>query len=205
MSFQIETPVTCYLLPEDGEAAEAQFLKNLKDPGETWIIAYSFTLVPMIDELLDAHSQGVPLHLYLDHSQSSGRAAKPVIEKLVDAGIEVTIGTSPEGSRYICHTKGMVSDEDPQGGELFCWEGSVNFSASGWHQVNTAMTFSSPKWRDEFVAQFEALREFAWTHEAEMQLMPEPPAGLEAPTSSPAKQKRYDFHAVRAKRTKHHR
>ncbi|HXZ02968.1 MAG TPA: phospholipase D-like domain-containing protein [Stellaceae bacterium] len=200
MPFQIETPVTCYLLPEDGESAEQEFLANLKDPGETWIIAYSFTLVPMIDDLIEAHENHVPLHLYLDHSQSAGKAAKPVIQKLVDAGIEVTIGTSPEGSRYICHTKGMVSDKTPDGkGNLFCWEGSVNFSQSAWHQVNTAMTFSSPKWRDEFVAQFEALRQFAWTHEADMQLMSAPPPGLSAPTSSETKQKRFDLHPIKPK------
>jgi len=176
MPFQIETTVTCYLLPEDGAQAQQSFLDHLLEPGETWIIAYAFTLVPMIQDLLKAHQNGVPLHIYLDHSQTEGKAQLPEVKQLVNAGVEVTIGTSPEGSQYICHTKGMVSDPDAKGrGSLYCWEGSVNFSASAWHQVNTAMVFASQKWRDEFVGQFEALKQYAWTNERSMQLMSSPP------------------------------
>jgi hypothetical protein len=41
MPFTIDTQITCYLLPEDGALAQQAFLKNLLDPGETWIIAYA--------------------------------------------------------------------------------------------------------------------------------------------------------------------
>jgi hypothetical protein len=176
MSFTIDTEITCYLLPEDGPTAYAEFLKNLTDPGETWIIAYAFTLPDMIHDLLTAHQKGVPLHLYLDYSQyKSGKTTEdPMVEQLVNAGVEVTLGTSPAGTQYICHTKGIVSDA-AKGGQLWCWEGSVNFSQSAWHQVNTAMTFSSQPWRDQFVAQFEALRNFAWANEKEYQLMKSAP------------------------------
>jgi hypothetical protein len=186
MPFEIKTTVTCYLLPQDGDAAKAEFLKQLLDPGETWIIAYAFTLPDMIHELLDAHSKGLPLHIYLDHSQAVGKVEHPLLQQLVDAGIEVTIGTSPIGSKFICHTKGIVSDPTPDGrGTLWCWEGSTNFSLSAWQQVNTAIVFASQQWRDEFVAQFEALRDFAWANERDMQLMSQPPADLgKAPSQS---------------------
>lgn len=176
MSFTIDTRITCYLLPDDGSTAYAEFLKNLTDPGETWIIAYAFTLPDMINDLLAAHKKGVPLHLYLDYSQyKTGKTTEdPLVQQLVAAGVEVTLGTSPAGSQYICHTKGIVSDAVP-GGHLWCWEGSVNFSKSAWRQVNTAMTFSSQLWRDQFVAQFEALRNFAWANEKSLQLMKSPP------------------------------
>jgi hypothetical protein len=102
-----------------------------------------------------------------------------------EAGIEVTIGTSPAGSKFICHTKGIVSDRAAKGGELWCWEGSTNFSLSAWQQVNTAMVFASQQWRDEFVAQFEALRDFAWANERDLQLMSQPPADVgKAPSAS---------------------
>jgi PLD-like domain len=175
MPFQIDTKLTCYLLPQDGPAAQQEFLKNLMDPGETWIIAYAFTLPDMIHDLLNAHQKGIPLHIYLDYSQSVGKAEKPMVQQLVDAGVEITIGTSTEGSQFICHTKGVVSDA-AKGGSLWCWEGSVNFSLSGWRQVNTAMVFSSQQWRDQFVAQFEALRNFAWASESNLQLMKAAPA-----------------------------
>jgi hypothetical protein len=175
MPFTIDTQITCYLLPEDGAVAQQAFLKNLLDPGETWIIAYAFTLPDMINELLAAHEKTIPLHLYLDYSQYSGdKTETPLVQQLVQAGVEVTVGTSPAGSQYICHTKGIVSDAAP-GGALWCWEGSTNFSLSAWKQVNTALVFSSPAWRDQFVAQFEGLRNYAWANERKIQLMSSPP------------------------------
>lgn len=174
MPFTITTAVTCYLLPDDGQIAQQEFLKNLLDPGETWIIAYAFTLPDMINEIVAAHAKGIPLHLYLDYSQYKSKTETPLVQKLVQAGVEVTVGTSPAGSQYICHTKGIVSDAAP-GGALWCWEGSTNFSLSAWKQVNTALVFSSQEWRDQFVAQFEALRNFAWANERNLQLMASPP------------------------------
>ncbi|MGB7349067.1 MAG: phospholipase D-like domain-containing protein [Candidatus Acidiferrales bacterium] len=185
MPFTITTTVTCYLLPQDGATAKANFLQHLLDPGETWIIAYAFTLTDMISDLIAAHKAGLPLHLYLDHSQEVGKVEKPLVQQLVGAGIEVTIGTSPAGSQYICHTKGMASDPAANGGALWCWEGSTNFSLSAWSQVNTALVFASQQWRDEFVAQFEALVDFAWANERSMQVMSAPPPDLgKAPAAS---------------------
>jgi hypothetical protein len=54
----------------------------------------------------------------------------------------------------------------------------VNFSIGGWHQVNTAMVFRSAAWAKAFVDQFQGLRQFAWTNERNLQLMPKPPAGV---------------------------
>ena len=188
MPFQITTTVTCYLLPQDGAQAKADFLKHLLDPGETWITAYAFTLTDMINDLIAAHKAGIPLHIYLDHSQEVGKVEKPLVQQLVSAGVEVTIGTSPAGSQYICHTKGMVSDPAANGGSLWCWEGSTNFSLSAWSQVNTALVFASQQWRDEFVAQFEALVEYAWTNERSMQVMSAPPPDVgKAPAATRAR------------------
>ncbi|MGP6190153.1 MAG: phospholipase D-like domain-containing protein [Vulcanimicrobiaceae bacterium] len=172
--FTIQTQIDCYLLPEDGAAARAVFLQHLKDPYEMWIIAYSFTLVPMIDEIIANNQVGDPYHIYVDLSQSSGKAEKPQLQRLVDAGVEVTIGTSPAGTAYITHTKGICCNDSPP----WCWEGSVNFSASGWLQVNTAMFFHSTQWRDEFVQQFNTLRDYAWTNLRQYQLLKEPPTGV---------------------------
>ena len=173
--FTITTTIDCYLLPEDGPAAKTVFLQHLEDPYEMWIIAYSFTLVPMIDEILAHNSSGAPYHIYLDLSQSTGAAEKPQIARLVAAGVEVTVGTSPSGTSYITHTKGVTCADQPV---PWCWEGSVNFSASGWLQVNTAMFFHSQDWHAQFVAQFNSLRDYAWTNERSSQLMKTPPAGV---------------------------
>jgi hypothetical protein len=182
--FTITTTIDCYLLPEDGDAAKALFLHHLEDPYEMWIVAYSFTLVPMIDEIIKNSAGGAPIHIYLDLSQSSGAAEKPEVARLVAAGVEVTIGTSPAGTSYITHTKGVTCSDVP---EPWCWEGSVNFSASGWLQVNTAMFFHSQQWHREFVAQFDQLRDYAWTNLRSVQLMKEPPAGVTiGPSADPS-------------------
>ena len=183
MSFQIDAKVTCYMLPGDGPVAEQDFLTNLNSGKEAWFIAYAFTLVPMIDELLNAQARGVPMHIYLDHSQAAGHFEAAQIKRLVDAGTEITIGTSPVGSQYICHTKGVVIDVNPP----WCWEGSVNFSKTAWDQVNTAMVFNSQVWRDNFVNQFNALRAFAWQKEQPLQIMPSPPPGVaDSPILTPS-------------------
>jgi hypothetical protein len=188
MSFVITATVTCYLLPDDGPASRAVFLQHLLNPGETWITAYAFTLPGMIQDLLQAHKQHIPLHLYLDYSQSVGKVEHPLVQQLVTAGLEVTIGTSPAGSRFICHTKGIVSDPGTKSGSVWCWEGSTNFSVDAWQQVNTALVFASEPWRNEFVAQFEALRDFAWANERNLQLMKAPPPDLgAAPAASRAR------------------
>jgi hypothetical protein len=129
----------------------------------------------MIDEILKNNSSGAPYHIYLDLSQSTGSAEKPQIARLVEAGIEVTVGTSPAGTSYITHTKGVTCADLPV---PWCWEGSVNFSASGWLQVNTAMFFHSQEWHAAFVAQFDSLRDYAWTNLRGSQLMKEPPPGV---------------------------
>jgi hypothetical protein len=138
-----------------------------------YITAYGFTLQPMIDQFLANRAAGDLLHIYLDHSQASGMAEKPQVQRLVDAGIGVTMGTSPAGSKFIRHTKGIVClDRVP-----WCQEGSVNFSENGWHQVNTVMMVSSRDWPGNFVDQFKQLRQFAWDYERSFQLMPKPRSG----------------------------
>ncbi|HYY47137.1 MAG TPA: phospholipase D-like domain-containing protein [Thermoplasmata archaeon] len=190
MPFQITTTFTCYLLPGDGAQGEAEFLHHLADPSEMYIVAYGFTLQPMIDQFIANHAAGDLLHIYLDHSQASGMAEKPQVQRLVNAGIEVTIGTSPVGSKFICHTKGIVCLDKPP----WCWEGSVNFSESGWNQVNTALVFSSNDWATNFVGQFKQLRQFAWDYERSFQLMPRPPAGV-TPNPHPPPLRKRSFEA----------
>jgi hypothetical protein len=59
--------------------------------------------------------------------------------------------------------------EAVDGGEPWCWEGSVNFSDSGWFQGNSARLFRSKAWADAFIAQHELHREWALTNEARYQ------------------------------------
>ncbi|RNC71324.1 MAG: hypothetical protein ED859_03990 [Desulfuromonadales bacterium] len=155
-------------------AAAREFLSHLHDPGETWIIASVIGITPLIIELIAAHRKGVPLHLYLDQSHTSGKADRVQVNRLADAGVDVTVGTSLVGTGTLSHTKGVVVN----GAVRWCWAGSVNFSESGWHAVDMAMVFYSPQWYERFVEEFRELRQYAWDHQGRLQVMKQPPAGV---------------------------
>lgn len=172
MPLTFDTTLTTYQLPDDKEELHKVFLYELLNRGETYLVSYGFTEKVMIDELLAAHAAGILVHLYLDHTQSAGRTERVQVQRLVDAGMDVTIGTSIEGSAYICHTKGFVVLENPEA--PFCWTGSLNFSDSGWHQENYVTTFSNKGWAGSFIDNFHRMKEFAWSHERKFQLLANP-------------------------------
>jgi hypothetical protein len=58
--FEITATIACYLLPGDGVIARQELLNHINDPGEIYIIAYGFTLVPLVDELIAVHQKGSP-------------------------------------------------------------------------------------------------------------------------------------------------
>jgi phosphatidylserine/phosphatidylglycerophosphate/cardiolipin synthase-like enzyme len=172
MPFTYQAETTVFLLPKDGQLAEAEFLSALRNPFETYIIAYGFTLNAMIGEILAAHAAGVRIHIYLDHTQSAGTAEKPQVQRLVNAGVDVTIGTSPAGRGFICHSKALVVLDDLQ--NPYCWSGSVNFSPTGFKQVNTVEVRRSLIWATNFIEQFNSLKTWALENEPEYQLTPQP-------------------------------
>ncbi len=174
MPFTITITETDYFMPEDGAVAQQRFLALLANPGEVWICAYGFTLQPMFDELAKADAAGVQIHVLLDHSEEAGAAEQPKVKALVsnlkhgDVTI-TTAGINSAAPSQIWHWKGMVvltagkADYD-------CWEGSTNFSSSGWLQGNSARVFASTVWAQKFIAQFEVHRAWARQNEPQYQL-----------------------------------
>jgi phosphatidylserine/phosphatidylglycerophosphate/cardiolipin synthase-like enzyme len=90
---------------------------------------YGFTWPPLMDALIAAHARGVDVSIVADHTQAEGTAEKPQLQRLVDAGIPVLIGTSSRGA--IDHSKYVIVDGATVG------FGSFNFSASALAQDNT--------------------------------------------------------------------
>ena len=161
--------VIAWEFPEDAEAGKAALLEHFDDPVETWIRAYAFTIRELAEAIIEAN-KSAPQHLYVDHSQCEDEDQLVLVKELVAAGVEVTIGTSPAGKGFIAHSKAFV------GRDGSCWEGSTNFSESAWHQVNSAMQFNSPAWRDMMIAAFNKDVAWAWANEASLQLMSTQPA-----------------------------
>jgi hypothetical protein len=172
--FTISITETDYFMPEDGPVAQKQFLELLANPGEVWMSAYSFTLQPMFEELLKADARGVKIHLLLDHSQEAGRAEASQVKNLAEnlKHGDVTITTAGINSRapaQIWHWKGFVVQQSGSS-QYDCWEGSTNFSQSGWLQGNSARTFSSGIWAQKFIQQFEAHMAWALANEPQYQV-----------------------------------
>ncbi len=170
-----------YFLPEDGDAAQKEFLSILNGGyDEIWISAFGFTLQPMFDAIEAADARGVKCHLLLDHTQSGGIAEASKVKHLakVFQNSDLTIttaGINAHRTSNIWHTKGFVakfadgnmdvhrfgSFEEEITPAYFCWEGSVNFSVTGFDQGNTARVFCNDVWAQTFIHQFEIHRQWA--------------------------------------------
>lgn len=165
-------PTNVYFLPEDVTKAREDFLSLLHNGSETYVVAYAFEVGALVDELLTAHGSGVKLHLYLDRSTRMGRIPFGLVQKMTNAGIEVTLGTAMSNIGYVGHTKGLVT------ATFECWQGSIDFSDAGWRWVELAHGFVSQQWTVKFINSFGLLRRWAWKLEAETQVMAEPPVGV---------------------------
>jgi hypothetical protein len=169
--------VIAWELPEDAVAAKQAAINHWAvNPEETWLLAYAFTMRELVQPILDASKAGFPTHMYVDESCMKDDAKQvTIVKELVAGGVEVTVGSSPAGPAYIAHTKAYV------GRSGACWEGSTNWSESAWQQVNTAMQFNSPAWRDMIIAAFNVRVAYAWANEASDQLMAAQPAPVTVP------------------------
>ena len=173
--FVITPPqITCYQFPDDVTDGQAAFLEKFTDPNKTWLRAYGFTMVNLVDDMVAAAKNGVAYHVFVDLSEEETPTEKPLVSTLSQGfkgtKSDLTIGTSQAGRKYIMHQKGFTTAADD------CWEGSVNFSTSGWLQVNSAMQFNDATWQQHFVQSFLVDQAYAWASESQYQLGPQPPS-----------------------------
>jgi phosphatidylserine/phosphatidylglycerophosphate/cardiolipin synthase-like enzyme len=154
--------IKSFFSPQDD--IQAEIIKEVQNAKETIFIAiYAFHLPPLTDLLIEKHKAGIEIHCILDLSQSKGIAEKPEVEKLVEAGIDTVIGTSPE-AHQIMHEKGMCIDG------YHVITGSYNFSTSAAEQVNHMDFIYSKDRADWFATFFNNLR--AWIVKNEPQDQP---------------------------------
>lgn len=185
--------VRWYFLPEDSDACQQEFL-NLLNGGydELWISAFGFTLEPMFAAIKAADEKGVKIHILLDRTQAGGTTEKPLVQDLVSSlkNGDVTIttaGTDSKQKSQIYHWKAMVAKFNDGNTDLnrfglmadaenppayFCWQGSVNFSNSGFNQGNDSSIFADTDWGTAFIANFEAHKAWALENEPQSQLKP---------------------------------
>lgn len=165
--------ITCFQFPDDADVGKQMLLSKFADPSETWVRAYAFTFEPLLEDIEAAAKKGTIYHIFADHSEDVG-TEKPLMQQLADVlkdtKCDLTIGTSQAGKQYIMHQKGFVTANND------CWEGSLNFSATGWLQVNSAMQFNNKLWTTKFQESFAVDLAYARANEASYQVLPMPSA-----------------------------
>jgi hypothetical protein len=172
--------LTIYTLPADGDIARRDFLSLLHNPGEVFLADFGFTDAGLVAEIEQADAALVPGHAILDRVQSTGHTERVVLANMLPLlrHWDVTISTAGPDSRspsQLMHNKVMIV-RATDGGEAWCWLGSINFSSGGWLEANTAVRFRSDAYAAVFIAWFERTREWARVHIP--QLMPVLPSGV---------------------------
>lgn len=166
------TPLTIFLFPEDHVIGKDAFLGLIANPHETYIFAYNFSLPELLQEIKKADDAGIAIHCLIDHVQFNGPSEKEAVTKLglsLKHGeiIVTTAGVNSDAKGQIWHYKTIVT-LNPEGPQ--CWEGSVNFSSSGFSQGNSAMLFTSQEYADAVVAEFKVHKEWALATHPEYQI-----------------------------------
>src|SRR5262249_16677226 len=105
---------------------------------------------------------GLEVAVILDHSQAQGKSEASEVQRLVDAGVPLLIGTSPVHGQ-ILHSKFTVRDRSAV--EFGSW----NYSLSASAQSNTMSFVSHRAYARQFLTHFDRVRSFIVLHEAMMQ------------------------------------
>jgi phosphatidylserine/phosphatidylglycerophosphate/cardiolipin synthase-like enzyme len=129
---------------------------------------YGFTWQPLMDALIQKHKAGIAIDIVADHTQAEGPAEKVQLQRLVDAGIEVLVGTSSRGA--IDHSKYIIVDARVVG------FGSFNFSQSALAQDNTFTETNDANMVSVFVANWQRVHDDAADKHPEWQIHPTPDA-----------------------------
>src|SRR5215469_3497648 len=142
---------------DDTTAAFLAFVASAKK--SLCINIYGFHLPALTATLIAKHQAGVRVSLILDHSQEQGKAEQTEVQKLVDAGVPLLVGTSPVHGQ-ILHSKFTVVD----GASVE--HGSWNYSLSASMQSND-MHFvdDAPDYAAEYERHHDRIRTFILLHD----------------------------------------
>jgi phosphatidylserine/phosphatidylglycerophosphate/cardiolipin synthase-like enzyme len=150
-----------YFSPDDD--IQSKIIKETREARKSILMAiYGFHLPPLTDLLIQKHKEGVMVKCILDLSQSKGKAEAIEVKKLLDAGVDVVIGTSPE-AHQIMHEKAICIDG------YHTLTGSYNFSLSAAKQVNHMDFVYSHDRAEWFTKFFKKLRTWIVKNEPQNQ------------------------------------
>jgi phosphatidylserine/phosphatidylglycerophosphate/cardiolipin synthase-like enzyme len=152
----------------------AQVIVDLADSAtkSIHIDIYGFTYAPLMDALIAAHQHGVAVNIVADHTQAAGPAERVQLQRLVDAGIDVLVGTSSRGA--IDHSKYIIIDAElgPSDPLACVGFGSFNFSESARAQDNTFSVRNDGGLVAAFLANWQRVHDDAFDKHPEWQVTP---------------------------------
>ncbi len=157
-----------------------EFLKFISTAEKSLDInIYGWHLPKMTDILVAKHQAGVRVSIILDHSQESGKAEQSEVQKLLDAGVPLLVGTSPVHGA-ILHGKWTVVDSKA------VTHGSWNYSLSASQQLNDLHFIEHEEYAREYQRKHDQIRSFIVLHEMAYQPKGEVVAPAALPNETPA-------------------
>lgn len=122
MAFEPGTSYSLCFVP-DGPSCESLLVDTIHNTRQSLLIqAYSFTSVPIADEVVKAFKRGIDVRVIVDKSQISEKYTSATFLK--NAGIPVVVDSRPA----IAHNKVMIFDQQS------VFTGSFNFTKSAQHR-----------------------------------------------------------------------
>lgn len=177
MSANAAVAITTLFSPyDDTEGTFLEFCQGAQKSLD--ILIYGFHLPKLTDLLIAKQQAGIKISLILDHSQEAGRAESGEVQKLIDAGVPLLVGTSSE-HHQILHSKFTVVDKS-------CVEfGSWNYSTSASWQSNTMSFVDNADYAQRYLEHHDDCRKFIIMREKMMQPARAIPAGASLPDAAP--------------------
>lgn len=115
---------------------------------------YGFTDADIADIFIAKHKAGLEVGVVSDHTQAAGKTQHALLQRLVDAGVSVTIATAPSGA--INHVKYLIIDGilGANDNASYAILGSLNPTSSGEKQENFFFAINDPVIVDDLYQQY---------------------------------------------------
>jgi phosphatidylserine/phosphatidylglycerophosphate/cardiolipin synthase-like enzyme len=167
---------TLFLSPDDD--CHAALLAAARSATKSLhVLIYGFTLPDLVDVLIQKQHAGLSVGVVVDHTQASGATQEPLMQRLVDAGVPVTITTS-HGA--IMHEKCLLVDLElgaDHNASLAVY-GSWNFSRGANKQANHLQSDNDPSICAAFWQQYQQMQQYGVAHCPQLS-----PRGASAPAA----------------------
>ena len=155
-----------YLAPQDDPHAALLALVS-GATASVRLLIYSINLPDLVDTLIAQHRAGMAVSVVTDHTQAATPTERPQLERLIAAGVEVVIASSPSG--HILHTKAAVVDRGLPTAAVG-W-GSYNFTAPAALENNSLLVENDTDMVEAFYDAFQTSRAYGLT-KPQWQLVP---------------------------------